>query len=56
MKAAPDKSHFFLTRVKFLGHIIERNTTTPLKLSRTDAIQNCSHQQIKRKTKNSLEC
>ena len=39
MKAAPDKSHFFLTRVKFDGHIIERNTTTPLK-SRIDSIQN----------------
>ena len=26
MKAAPDKSQFFLSRVKFLGHIIERNT------------------------------
>ena len=38
MKAAPDKSHFFLTRVKFLGHIIERNTLIPLK-SRIDAIQ-----------------
>ena len=38
MKAAPDKSHFFLTRVKFLGHIIEKNTITPLK-SREDAIQ-----------------
>ena len=38
MKAAPDKSHFFLTRVKFLGHIIERNTITPLN-SRIDAIQ-----------------
>ena len=38
LKAAPDKSHFFLTRVKFLGHIIERNTITPLK-SRIDAIQ-----------------
>ena len=24
MKAAPDKSHFFLTQVKFLGHIIEK--------------------------------
>ena len=31
MKAAPDKSHFFLTRVKFLGHIIEKNTITPSK-------------------------
>ena len=38
MKAAPDKSHFFFTRVNFLGHIIERNTITPLK-SRIDAIQ-----------------
>ena len=31
MKAAPDKSYFFLTRVKFLQHIIEGNTITPLK-------------------------
>ena len=38
LKAAPDKSHFFLTRVKFLGHYVERNTITPLK-SRIDAIQ-----------------
>ena len=38
MKAAPDKSHFFLTRVKFLGHIVEKNTITQLK-SREDAIQ-----------------
>ena len=37
LKAAPDKSHF-LTRVKFLGLIIERNTITPLK-SHIDAIQ-----------------
>ena len=38
LKAAPDKSHFFLTRVKFLGHNIERNTIT-LSKSRIDAIQ-----------------
>ena len=38
LKAAPDKSHFFSTRVKFLGHNIEQNTITPLK-SRIDAIQ-----------------
>ena len=38
LKAAPDKSHFFLTRVKFLGDNIEQNTITPLK-SRIDAIQ-----------------
>ena len=38
LKAAPDKSHFFLRRVKFLGHNIEQNTITPLK-TRIDAIQ-----------------
>ena len=38
LKAAPDKSHFFLTKVKFLGHNIERKTIIPLK-SRIDAIQ-----------------
>ena len=38
LKAASDKSHFFLTPVKFLAHSIERNTITPLK-SRIDAIQ-----------------
>ena len=38
LKAAPDKSHFFLTLVKFLGHNIERNTITLLE-SRIDAIQ-----------------
>ena len=48
MEAAPDKSHFFLTRVKFLGHIIERNTITPLK-SRIDAIQKRQPPSIKKK-------
>ena len=38
MKAAPGKSHFFLIRVKFLGHIIEKDTINRLK-SRIDAIQ-----------------
>ena len=38
LKAAPNKSHFFLTRVNCLGHNIEQNTTTPLK-SRIDASQ-----------------
>ena len=36
-KATPDKSNVFLARVKFLGHIIEKNTITPLK-SRLDSI------------------
>ena len=38
MKAARISHVFFITRVKFLGHIIKRNTLTPLK-SRIDAIQ-----------------
>ena len=38
MKAAPDKSLFILTRNKFHGHIIEKNTKTPLK-SRIEAIR-----------------
>ena len=37
MKAAPDKSHFSLTLVIFLGHIIEASTITSLK-SQIDAI------------------
>ena len=55
MKAAPDKSHFFLTRIKFLGHIIERNTITPLK-PRIDAIQKLQPPSNKKKYKNFLEC
>ena len=31
MNAAPDKSHFFFTRVKFCGHIFESTTITPSK-------------------------
>ena len=31
MKAAPDVSHFFLTLVKMIGHIIEATKNTPLK-------------------------
>ena len=39
MKAARDKSYFFfIKREKVLGHIIEKNTITPLK-SQIDAIQ-----------------
>ena len=55
MKAAPDKSHFLLTRVKLLGHIIERNTITPLK-SRIDAIQKLQPPSNKKNHKNFLEC
>ena len=54
MIAAPDKSHFFLTRVKFLGHIIERNTITPLK-SQTHAIQKLQPPTNKNKIQEFLE-
>ena len=53
MKAAPDKSHFFLIRVKFLGHIIERNTITLLK-SRIDAIHKLEQPSNKKKTQEFL--
>ena len=52
LKAAPGKSYFFLTRVKFLGHNIEQNTITPLKL-RIDAIQILQAPTNKKKSKNS---
>ena len=31
IKASPDKSNFWLTRVKFFGKIFEGNTITPFK-------------------------
>ena len=55
LKAAPDKSHFFLTPVKFLRHNNERNTITPLK-SRIDAIQKLQPPTNKKKSKSFLEC
>ena len=33
LKAAPDKSHFFLTRVKFLGHKIEKKHNHSIKIT-----------------------
>ena len=54
MEAAPDKSHFFLTRVKLLGHIIEKDTITPLK-SQNDAIQKLQPPTNKKKIQEFLE-
>ena len=48
LKAAPDKSHFVLTRVKFVGHITEGNLITPLK-SRIDATLKLQHVSNKKK-------
>ena len=39
LKAAPDKTMFFLRKVKFLGHVISENTLSPV-ISRTDDIRN----------------
>ena len=49
MKAAPYKSHFFLTLVKFLGHIIERKTPSK---SRIDALQKLQPPSNKKKIEN----
>ena len=46
----PNKSHFFLRRVNFLGHIIEKNNITPLK-SRIIAIQKLQPPSNKEKIK-----
>ena len=54
MKAVSDEPHFFLLRVKFHGHIIERNTITPLK-SRIDAIRKLPPS-CNINNKNFLEC
>ena len=53
MRVSPDKSYFFLTRVKFLGHIIEKNTITPMK-SRIDAIRKVQPPTNKKKTQEFL--
>ena len=50
MKATPDKSHFFLPAVKFLGHFFEGNTITPLN-SRIDAIIKLQPPSIKKNPK-----
>ena len=55
MKAALYKSQFFLTRDKFLGHIIEGNTNTPIK-SRIVAIIKLQPPSILKKSKNFVEC
>ena len=54
LKAVPDKSHFFLTRVNFLIYNFERNTITPLK-SRIDAIQKLQPSTNKKKIRENVE-
>ena len=54
MKAAPDKSLFFLTRVKFFGYIIQKNTINTLK-SRINAIRKLQPPTNKKKIQEFLE-
>ena len=56
IKPASGKSHFFVTRVKFLGHIIEGNTIISLKSFIDAIIKKFNLHQIKRKSQNFLEC
>ena len=55
LKAAPDKSYIFLTRVNFLGHNIEGKIITLLK-SHMDAIIKLQHPSNIKKSKKFLEC
>ena len=50
VKAAPDKSLFFLTRVKFLEHITEGTTITTSKIQ----ISKLQYHQARRKFKNAI--
>ena len=54
MNAALDKSQFFISRAKFIGHFIEEKTITQLK-SRIVAIIKLQPRSNKRKFKNFLE-
>ena len=55
LKAARDKSHSFLTRVKFLTLIIKETTLTPLK-PRIDAILKFHPTSNKKKIQEFFEC
>ena len=54
MKASSDKSHFFVTHEKFLGHIIKGTTVTSL-ISRIDASLKLQTLSNKKKTQNSMK-
>ena len=46
LKAAPDKTFFFLKKVKFLGHVISPDGIQP-KVKRVDALRNLKWPQSK---------
>ena len=55
LKAAPDKTFFFLNKVKFLGHVISPDGIQPI-AKRLDALRNLKSPQTKRDVMKVLGC
>ena len=55
LKAAPDKTFFFLKKVKFLGHVISPDGIQPI-AKRVDALRNLKSLQSKRDVMKVLGC
>ena len=55
LKAAPDKTFFFLKKVKFLGHVISPDGIQPI-AKRVDALKNLKSPQSKRDVMKVLGC
>ena len=55
LKAAPDKTFFFLRKVKFLGHVISPDGIQPI-AKRVDALRNLKSPQSKRHVMKVLGC
>ena len=55
LKAAPDKTFFFLKKVKFLGHVISPHGIQPI-AKRVDALRNLKSPQSKRDVMKVLGC
>ena len=55
LKAAPDKTSFFLKKVKFLGHVISPDGIQPI-AKRVDALRNLKSPQSKRNVMKVLGC
>ena len=55
LKAVPDKTHFFLRKVKFLGHVISEQGIQPL-AKRVKDLQNLKSPESKRDVVKVLEC
>ena len=55
LKAAPDKTFFFLKKVKFLGHVISPDGTQPI-AKLVDALRNLTSPQSKRDVMKVLGC